>query len=181
MAVRKRLGQFEPVEESVELDMFHYARRRLQESGLAAYEISNYAVTGEECRHNLIYWTGGNYIGLGPSAASHVQGHRWKSRSHLGEWERAVADGFVPAAEMEILSPLRRAGELAMLMLRLRGGISYSAFAGQTGMDARTAFADQIARFERVGLLSADENAIRLTETGLNVADAIAAEFLSPT
>ena len=86
----------------------------------------------------------------------------------------------MPAAEYEILSPIRMAGELAMLMLRLRGGISYSGFADRTGMDAREVFADQIARFGGVGLLVADTTAIRLTETGLNVADAIAAEFLSP-
>ena len=66
MAVRKRLGRFVPVEESVELQMFHHARRRLEAAGLSAYEISNYATPGDECRHNLVYWTGGNYIGLRP-------------------------------------------------------------------------------------------------------------------
>ncbi|HET6250792.1 MAG TPA: radical SAM family heme chaperone HemW [Tepidisphaeraceae bacterium] len=180
MAVRKRLGQFIPVEESIELQMFHEARRRLKWRGMLPYEISNYAEPGEECRHNLVYWTGGNYIGLGPSAASHVEGHRWKSRSHLGEWERAVAEGFVPTAEFEILPAERRAGELAMLMLRLAGGINYAAFTGKTGIDAREAFTDQVSRFEAVGLLKADTMSICLTETGLNVADAIGAEFLSP-
>jgi oxygen-independent coproporphyrinogen-3 oxidase len=180
MAVKKRLGRLVPVEETAELAMFHHARKRLTAAGLDPYEISNYAAPGEACQHNVVYWTGGNYIGLGPSAASHVEGHRWRNRPHLREWEEAVAAGHVPATDVEILTPARRAGELAMLLLRLAGGLNYAAFAAKTGLDARTVFADQVDRLGRPGLLSADADAIRLTETGLNVADAIAAEFLSP-
>ncbi len=178
MAVRKRLGHFTATGEELELEMFHHARRRLDGAGLRAYEISNYAIPGDACQHNLIYWTGGNYIGLGPSAASHVQGHRWRNRPHLGEWETAVSADQVPAADAEILSPAQRAGELAMLMLRLMDGLNFSTFAAQTGFDARHLFADPIGRFAAVGLLDVDESAVRLTEKGLNVADAIAGEFL---
>ena len=60
--------------------MLFETRDRLTTIGLAPYEISNFATQGESCRHNLNYWTGGNYIGLGPSAASHVDGLRWKNR-----------------------------------------------------------------------------------------------------
>ncbi|MDB5172530.1 MAG: coproporphyrinogen oxidase, anaerobic [Phycisphaerales bacterium] len=180
MAVKKRLGRLVPIEELAELEMFHHARRSLAAAGLQPYEISNYAAPGEACRHNLVYWTGGNYIGLGPSAASHVEGHRWRNRPHLREWEEAITGGHVPATDVEILSPSQRAGELAMLMLRLSGGLNYAAFAAKTGLDARTVFADQVNRLGGPGLLTADANAIRLTESGLNVADAVAAEFLSP-
>lgn len=180
MAVRKRLGHFTPVDEETELSMFHHTRRQLAGAGMTPYEISNYALPGEECQHNLLYWTGGNYIGLGPSAASHVQGHRWRNRPHLGEWEQAVAAGHLPAADVEHLTPVRRAGELAMLMLRLAGGIDYAAFASRTGLDAREAYVSQIQQLTRAGLLTAGRTAICLTEKGLNVADAVAAEFLSP-
>jgi coproporphyrinogen III oxidase-like Fe-S oxidoreductase len=81
---------------------------------------------------------------------------------------------------VEELTPIRRAGELAMLMLRLASGIDYADFTARTGLDARTVYAEQIERFGRVGLLIAGSSAICLTETGLNVADAVAAEFLSP-
>ncbi|MEZ0264677.1 MAG: radical SAM family heme chaperone HemW, partial [Phycisphaerae bacterium] len=70
MTVRKRLGQFVACPDELELDMMRYTRDRLGQAGLSAYEISNYAVEGEACRHNLLYWTGGSYVGLGPSAAS---------------------------------------------------------------------------------------------------------------
>ena len=180
MAVKKRLGQVTAVEEQVELAMLHHTRRRLAEVQRPAYEISNYATAGEECRHNLLYWRGEDYIGLGPAAASHIQGHRWRNRPHLGEWEQAIEAGQLPATDVETLSPERRAGELAMLMLRLSRGVEFDDFAARSGFDARTVYADQIERLGHVGLVAVDERGFRLTEAGLNVADAVAAEFLVP-
>jgi len=178
ITVRRRLRQLQQAEESLELHMLHHARHRLARAGLAAYEISNYAAPGEECRHNLVYWTGGDYIGLGPSAASHVQGWRWRSRPHLGEWERCVDAAALPAIEVEHLSPRQRAGELAMLLLRLSDGLNYSDFSARTGLDARELWSDPIRRYSDAGLLEADNNRVRLSPRGLAVADALAAEFL---
>jgi oxygen-independent coproporphyrinogen III oxidase len=179
LAVRKRLGQVQAVEEEAELEMLHRTRRRLAEAGMAAYEISNYSRTHAECRHNLLYWTGGDYIGLGPAAASHTSGKRWKNRRHLGQWERAIESGESAADEIEQLSPRQRAGELAMLLLRLSRGLVYDEFISHAGLDARKLFADPIDRYSRWGLLEADEIGVRLSEKGLAVADSIAAEFIA--
>jgi oxygen-independent coproporphyrinogen-3 oxidase len=181
IAVRRRLGLLQQAAESLELQMLRHARARLTDAGMSAYEISNYSTPDEECRHNLVYWMGGNYIGLGPSAASHVQGWRWRNRPHLGEWERALDAGGLPAIEVEHLSASRRAGELAMLMLRLSRGLNFAAFADRTGgLDVQTIWHDTIERYVRTGLLHVDQAALKLTEAGLAVADAIAAEFLDP-
>ncbi|MEA2733904.1 MAG: hypothetical protein QOE14_355 [Humisphaera sp.] len=180
IAVKKRLGQLHQIEESLELEMLRHTRRQLAAVGRPPYEVSNFATPGEECRHNLVYWTGGNYIGLGPSAASHVQGWRWRNRPHLGEWERAVDSALIPAIDVETLSPLRRAGELAMLLLRLTRGLNFADFAARTTFDARALWSDQIDRFSRAGLLDCDERGFRLSERGLAVADALAAEFVDP-
>jgi oxygen-independent coproporphyrinogen-3 oxidase len=180
IAVRKRLGQLSAVvEEDAELEMLRHTRQVLTAAGLQAYEISNYAAPGEECRHNLLYWNGGNYLGLGPSAASHVEGWRWRNRPHLGEWEAAVDAGDFPAVDVEQLTPLRRAGELAMLQLRLSRGIDLSDFAARTGFDAESLYADRLAHLRRLALIEHVSGSIRLTETGLAVADAVAAEFLA--
>jgi oxygen-independent coproporphyrinogen-3 oxidase len=179
MAVKKRLGHFRAVEENIELQMLHHTRARLANAGLQAYEISNYSAPGEECRHNLVYWTGGNYLALGPSGASHVSGWRWRNRPHLGEWEDAVAAGGVPAVDVEHLSPERRAGELAMLLLRLSRGIEFDDFSARTGADARALFAEPLDRLSKLGLVSIDDRAARLSRSGLDVADAVAAEFLA--
>jgi oxygen-independent coproporphyrinogen-3 oxidase len=180
LAVRQRMGRVTSVAEAVELEMFHRTRQILAEANRPAYEISNYAIAGEECRHNLHYWTGGNYLGLGPAAASHVDGWRWRNRPHLGEWERAIESGQLPAIEVETLSPERRQGELAMLMLRLSGGLNFADFAGRTGRDARNLFASVIDQLVAHNLLQSDEHALRLTDRGLEVADAVSAEFLLP-
>lgn len=178
MAVRKRLGQFQAVPEETELAMLRHTRERLRDRGMSAYEISNHATPGEECKHNLGYWMGSNYIGLGPSAASHVEGHRWRNRPHLGLWEQAIEQGTSSATDYEILGPCRRAGELAMLTLRLAGGIRFADFSDRTGFDARELFADPIERFEKPGLLWVDRDSIRLTERGVELADALASHFL---
>ncbi len=180
MAVKKRLGQFRAAPEELELEMFHATRHRLEEAGLAAYEISNFAIPSQACRHNLLYWNGGNYIGLGPSAASHVEGWRWRNRPHLREWEQAIESDALPAIDIETLTPSRRLGELAMLNLRLAVGLNFAEFTGRTGREAREVFADPIQRLTRHGLLLADSTALRLTNRGLEVADAVAAEFLDP-
>jgi oxygen-independent coproporphyrinogen-3 oxidase len=125
-----------------------------------------------------VYWTGGNYIGLGPSAASHIDGHRWKNRPHLGEWEQAIDAHTLPADDVEHLSPPVRAGELAMLMLRLETGIEYETFAQRLGIDARSLFAEPAERLAKLGYVETNERGIRLTERGIPVADAVAGEFL---
>lgn len=178
LAVRRRLGQFQSVEPELEIDMLRATRLRLAEAALPAYEISNYAGIGNECQHNLLYWIGGDYLSLGPSAASHVQGWRWRNRPHLGEWENAVDRSFLPAVEVESLSPRQRAGELAMLMLRLSTGITHADFTARTGHDAAELFAEVIDRLAPLGLLDVTATAIRLSERGLPVADSVASEFL---
>jgi oxygen-independent coproporphyrinogen-3 oxidase len=178
MAVKKRLGHFQAADEELELTMMHHTRQRLAAIDCPPYEISNYAAAGQECQHNLLYWNGENYIGLGPSAASHIAGHRFKNRPHLGEWEEAIDRGDLPASDAEMLSQPQRAGELVMLQLRLTRGLRYADFTERSGCDARSLYAEQIDRLSKLGLLETDDGGFRLSRSGLNVADAIACEFL---
>lgn len=177
MTVRKRLGQFEAAGDELEIEMFAIARQMLAGRGIEWYEISNYASAGGECRHNLVYWTGGNYVGLGPSAASHVDGHRFKNRQHLREWEEAVPRGALPVVEHERLSPQRRAAERILLQLRLRQGLGpedltpYVAAAGTLIESRAKVLVDN-------GLLIFEANRFRLTDKGLPLADGIASELV---
>jgi oxygen-independent coproporphyrinogen-3 oxidase len=178
IAVRRRMGQLKSLADDIELQMLFHTRDQMQSQGIPAYEISNFAAPGQECRHNLNYWTGGNYIGLGPSAASHVDGHRWKNRPHLGEWETAVAENSLPAMELEILTPSQRAGELAMLMLRLEKGLDLDFATQRVGIDTAKEFAATIERLAKLNLIEQTGNHVRLTHSGIAIADAIAGEFV---
>ena len=178
LAVRRRLGQFTAAVDELELAMLHDTRDRLSAAGYGAYEVSNFARPGEACRHNLNYWTGGNYLGLGPSAASHLDGWRWRNRPHLGEWEAAVDDGRLPAADVEQLTAAQRAGELAMLMLRLERGLDLAFCSRRTGVDAAAAFGPVMDQLGGAGLLTVSDGVVRLTRRGIEVADAVAGEFV---
>lgn len=175
LAVRRRLGQVTPLEESLELSMLAFTRRTLAEAGMPAYEISNFAAAGQACRHNLNYWLGGSYLGLGPSAASHWHGWRWRNRPHLGEWEAAVDGGRLPAVEVERLSPTRQVAERAYLGLRLSQGVLWTSL----GEGSRQRFGPFVERYRRSGLLDADDEGFRLTEAGVAVADGLSAELLT--
>jgi oxygen-independent coproporphyrinogen-3 oxidase len=178
LAVRRRLGRVNSIDPDLEIEMLTQTRARLSAAGLFSYEISNYSRPECECQHNLLYWHGGDYLSLGPAAASHVQGTRWRNRPHLGEWENTITAGQLPAIEIETLTSRQRAGELAMLMLRLSRGIVYADFTVRVGLDAPTVFAEVIDRLTPLGLLDVSETSICLSERGLPVADSIAAEFL---
>lgn len=176
MTVRKRLGQIIPAEDEVELAMLHATRKRLSAAGLTAYEISNYSIPGQECRHNLAYWTGKNYIGLGPSAASHVEGHRFKNRQHLGDWESAVPGGRLPVVEHEVVSPEDRVAERVMLELRLARGVRWADY---PHADLRERYQTALAELSSWGLLVIDQAGFRLSQTGINVSNSVSERFVS--
>lgn len=172
-----------PLDEDVEFRLFLETRRRLEASGFKAYEISNFAKPGAECRHNLNYWRGGDYLGVGAGAHSFVRtpSYRWgrraaNHRSPVG-YLQAIQRGGEAEASSEILDRDRAAGEFVFLGLRCADGLSVSEFS--TRYDA--SFGEMFAAVERFlsdGLLVLEANRVRLTPAGLLVADSLFAEFL---
>ncbi len=102
--------------DNMQAKLFDKARDFLDRHGFVHYEISNFAKPGYECRHNLNYWRGGEYVGLGPSAASHIEGKRYKNKADL---EAYLSHPTKQIIEEEILPPAEKAAEEAMLRLRL--------------------------------------------------------------
>jgi oxygen-independent coproporphyrinogen-3 oxidase len=118
--------------EDDQANLFESAVDILRSHGFAHYEISNFALAGFECQHNLNYWRGGEYLGLGPAAASHSGGSRFKNAPCL---ERYLDDPLSTREGEERLDDGRKAGEEAMLRLRLI----------EEGLDLR----EMAGRFER--------------------------------
>ena len=103
-------------DDDAQAGLFEFAARYLKDNGFAHYEISNFARPGRECRHNLNYWRGGEYLGLGAGAASHLEGRRFRNAADL--------DGYIKAplasqCESEELGAEAKSAEEAMLRLRL--------------------------------------------------------------
>jgi oxygen-independent coproporphyrinogen-3 oxidase len=175
---RAQAGSLTPVAEELDLSMYRAAQELLGEAGLKQYEISNFARSGFECRHNLVYWCNEPYLGLGPAATSYLRGVRRTNRENVGEYVRALAEGEDPAAVREIATSSLAMAETVILGLRLISGITWERFANRFGCDLRDVFAERIRRLTGAGLLEADERGLRLTSRGLPVANRVFQEFL---
>ncbi|MBB2942022.1 oxygen-independent coproporphyrinogen-3 oxidase [Actinoplanes lutulentus] len=124
MATRMRRGELPFPEDDVAADRYLAAEAALTGAGFEWYEVSNWAKKGGECRHNLLYWTGADWWGLGPGAHSHVGGVRWWNVKHPSAYAKRLAAGESPGLAREVLTDEDRHMEDVMLRVRLREGIS---------------------------------------------------------
>ena len=112
-----------PPDESLQITMDQTAQSLLGESGYQQYEISNYAKRGYACQHNLLYWTNGDYLGLGPSAQSFVKGVRFGKIANLTEYQTVLTHGQLPIGERKSLTEKERLRDAVIFGLRLAQGI----------------------------------------------------------
>lgn len=163
-----RCGKVRPVAEDLSAGLYREAVERLAEAGLARYEVSNFARPGRECRHNLHTWRGGEYLGLGASAASFIGAVR--GANQRGEWryrERMARAGTAFRAE-QVLDSEARAREKVLLALRLAEGAALA--------DVRRAdLPGELAGFLEDGLLAERDGRIVPTDKGFLFADEISA------
>lgn len=124
LAAARAAGEPVDPDPDSQADKYLAAEEILSRAGLEWYEISNWAKPGQECRHNLGYWRGHDWLGFGPGAHSHVAGVRWWDHKHPQRWARAVSAGLAPVAGGEVLTPEQRDLESLMLALRLAEGIA---------------------------------------------------------
>ncbi len=123
LATRVRRGELAAPDDDAMADRYLAAERTLGGHGLGWYEISNWAASEEaRCRHNLLYWTGGDWWGVGPGAHSHVGGTRWWNVKHPAAYAARLAEDRTPAYAREVLGAADRRFERIMLELRLSGG-----------------------------------------------------------
>jgi oxygen-independent coproporphyrinogen-3 oxidase len=124
LAARIRRGELPPPDDDVLADRYLAADEILGRAGLSWYEISNWAAPGgaAQCRHNELYWTGGDWWGIGPGAHSHVAGTRWWNVRHPAAYAGRLTAGDSPAKAREILTAAERDLERIMLTTRLAAG-----------------------------------------------------------
>jgi len=167
-------GEGQPLDEETQRAMYERVMQRLVEAGYEHYEISNWAKPGCRCQHNLAYWQNRNWLGLGPSAASHVDGWRWKNRPDLKVY--LTSEGQPPAVDVERLEADRAIGERMMLGLRPREGMALKWVAENVPADSARARA--IGELLSLGMLEKTPTNLRLSREGLFVADAVIGKLL---
>ena len=166
-----------PVEER-DLAHLHLACERMQEAGLARYEISNFARPGRACRHNLAYWQNANWVGLGAGAHSHESGRRWKNVDDPADYVRAITSGGSPVEWREAMGKPVQLFESLMMGLRLIAGVDLDELTRRHGIDLRVTHAAALTRQQEQGLIELEGATLRLTERGLDLANSVLVDYL---
>lgn len=182
--------------EGVVADMYRVTRNVLREKGFSPYEISNYA-RGAPCRHNLRYWTGCDYLGVGAGAHSYAaaspvfasgkripadaspasMGYRWWTFRDPTRYQGVLERGDSPWEGGEALSPQQAATEMILTRMRLASGLDLEAFARQFGMAPSAAMAAHARSASMRTLVDSEGTRVVLTDSGVLLADRIVAEL----
>jgi oxygen-independent coproporphyrinogen-3 oxidase len=171
LAAQIKRGEVASPDDDLMADMYLYIDQACGFKGLKWYELSNWAKSGHECRHNIAYWKSANWWGLGPGAHSHIDRKRFWNVKHPTAYKQRLFDGLSPIADSEELTDEQRKSEYIMLASRLRTGISKRALS--------------VAQYERMAeYIKADQiidapDTLVLTATGRLIADRIVADLLA--
>lgn len=171
-------GMYSFPSESELASMYVTGAEFLEANGYLQYEISNFSRMGLECRHNLGYWQGEEYLGLGPAATSTIANRRWTNPADLVAWQQCVNQGK-PTDLVEELDFLTRIKECLMLRLRMSKGISYTDYAHISGRSFPKDFSTLVAALQKNGLAATRNGWFRLTRSGMLVSDTIVAHFFA--
>jgi oxygen-independent coproporphyrinogen-3 oxidase len=157
------------------------AESRLESSGYVHYEISNWALPGFECRHNLGYWTNVPYRGFGLAANSYDGERRYWNTGSLTEYAQQLDAGRAPIAGEEKLDSAMRLEEAFLLGLRQTAGFDPLSIAERVGVEFSSAWFDRLRQLEEAGYVQYDGANLRLTSAGRLRASTVTEELLWPT
>jgi len=178
-----RAGRMQNLSEDEEIAMAELIESRLSRAGLMRYEISNYSWPRWHSRHNLNYWRGGDYLGLGAGAHSYrrnddgVTGQRWSNEKNPSRYMAQISDFNHAVVEREAIDFDKAAGEFMFLGLRLIAGISIETFRAKFGRTPAD-FYPRIGTWIEGELLEEHKGCLRLTPKGLMLANSIFVEFM---
>ena len=124
LARRVQRGEVPMPDDDIAADRYELIDERLSANGLDWYEVSNWAMPGGECRHNIAYWRNDSWWGIGPGAHSHVLGHRWWNVKHPHTYAQRVVAGLSPMEGQEHVNDRQQDVERIMLGLRMKQGLT---------------------------------------------------------
>ena len=180
LAARRELDM---PDEDTQAALYETTQEMLEAAGMPAYEISNHAKPGAECRHNLTYWNYGDYVGIGPGAHGRltIDGQKLATRAHRAPeiWlERVEAHGHGAHQDVPVTMAERR-DEMLMMGLRLAEGVSRRQIEAELGADIETLFdSKSLSRLVGGGFITLDPASIRATDSGRQRLNAVLASLL---
>ena len=171
---RRRLqGDLPEVDEDDDATQFAQVRQHLTRAGFEQYEISNFSRPGHRCAHNWDCWTGGEYLGIGLSSHSFVEGERWWNLSDLDRYCQALQGGVSPRSGSEAIGPRKKREERIWLGLRTCEGVELEA-----GELAAMQSSSQMGILLSSGRLTLERQRLRLVGENFAIADAVAATLI---
>ena len=158
--------------------MYEAAMERLEAAGYEQYEISNVARPGRRSRHNLKYWTDGEWLGFGCGAHGTVGGVRTKNVSGTDEYIDRQTRGLPVASDVRRMDAAERLGDVLFTGLRLTGGIDLETVRARYGVDVWEKYGFDLARFVDAGLLRREGANLALTRAGMLLANEVMSVFV---
>ncbi len=176
-AVRK--GYLTELDQDASADQYELADDLLEAQGYSHYEISNWAINGYECRHNMTYWRNIPYLGLGVAAHSCLNGHRLANTKNLDKYLTDFLGTSLSVPELdEIINPELELAETIILGLRLGEGIDLDDIYYRFGIDILVYYRQQVEEMVHVGLLELAERHMKLTRRGRLLSNEVFWRFL---
>jgi oxygen-independent coproporphyrinogen-3 oxidase len=158
--------------------MYLGAMERLEGAGYQQYEISNVSRPGRRSRHNLKYWTGGEWVGFGCGAHSTRGGLRWKNVAATEQYVGRVESGVGVVADSRPLSPADQLEEALFMGLRLADGVDLGLVGARHGVDVWARYGARLAPYLEAGLLVHEAGWFRLTRRGMLLANEVMSAFV---
>jgi oxygen-independent coproporphyrinogen-3 oxidase len=171
-------GELLPVEDELDREMYHYAVDYLKKNGFIHYELSNFAKPGHECRHNIIYWKCGSYLGIGAGAHSYLNSNRFSNEYSINEYINCLMNQKKPVNESIPVDSDDKMGEYMFLGLRLIEGVNNKEFTRIFGRDMFKEYNSSFKMLEQKGLIKIEGDNVRLTGLGLELANQVFMEFV---
>lgn len=162
-------GLIEVPDDETDRDMYHYLQDELARHGFDQYEISSFAKPGRQGRHNLKYWTQGDYIGLGMGADSSVQNQRYSKVRTFDDYFEKIDQGQVPILERLTLTPEELEKEYIIVKMRLLEGLKFHEVNQRFGIDFEEKYAEVIKKHLKLGTIEGREGGIAFSRYGLDV------------
>lgn len=172
-------GFLQEPDEQQTADEYHRIRAGLNARGFSQYELFSFSKPGYECQHNINYWQGGDYYGVGPSAHSHMAGKRWSNLPDLTAYIHRHCDGIGTCiSEAETLPPDAKARERLMTHLRLIDGVNAAAFQQQTGFTIGQLLGPSLQVWQDANWVSFENDILKLDPDAYLISDSLFREFV---